>query len=396
MRCTFLPYCLPFIGEEEIEEVADSLRSGWVTTGPKVKKFEADFAAYVGVKHAIAVNSCTAALELSLAALDIGPGDEVIVPTLTFCATANVVVHRGAAPVLVDVGEDFQIDPAAIERAITPKTRAIVPVHYGGQPCDLEAVLEIARRRGLAVVEDAAHAIGAQYDGQRIGVHGLMTAFSFYATKNMTTGEGGMLTTNDPALADRLRVLSLHGMSRDAWARYTEVGSWYYEVCEAGYKFNMTDLQAALGIHQLKRLDVFIARRRDIAAQYAAAFADLEGLILPVELPGRFHVYHLYPLRVLEAGSQWNRNSFIQSLREAKVGTSVHFIPLHRQPFYRDRCAYNPDSFPVADKIYSQIVSLPLYPKMSNEDVLDVIQAVRAVAASSMRKPNRSSRTTAA
>jgi dTDP-4-amino-4,6-dideoxygalactose transaminase len=320
----------------------------------------------------------------------------VIVPTLTFCATANVVVHRGATPVLVDVGEDFQIDPAAVDQAITPRTRAIIPVHYGGQACDLRAILEIARNRGLVVVEDAAHAIGAQYEGRRIGVHGLMTAFSFYATKNMTTGEGGMLTTNDTALADRLRMLSLHGMSRDAWARYTEVGSWYYEVCEPGYKSNMTDLQAALGIHQLNRLDAFIARRRDIAAQYSAAFADLDGLLLPVELPGRFHVYHLYPVRVQESETGLNRNSFIQSLKEARVGTSVHFIPLHRHPFYRDRWTYEPDSFPVADKIYSQIVSLPLYPKMSNEDVLDVIQAVRAVASTYTRKPNRSSRTTAA
>src|SRR5579885_1257488 len=271
MRTTFLPYCLPLIGEEEIAEVVDSIRGGWVTTGPKVKRFEDNFARYVGAKHAIAVSSCTAGLHIALKALDIGPGDDVIVPTLTFCATANVVAHLGATPVLVDVNEHYHLSIEAAARAITCRTRAIVPVHYAGQPCDLEEVGELARRRGIEVVEDAAHAAGAEYHGRKIGTHSRAVAFSFYATKNMTTGEGGMLTTNDDRLAARMRLLSLHGMSRDAWKRYSESGSWYYEVTEPGYKCNMTDIQGALGIHQLRRLDGFIARRREIARRYAPA-----------------------------------------------------------------------------------------------------------------------------
>src|ERR1017187_9511084 len=248
MRNSFLPYCLPFIGEEEIAEVGDSLRSGWVTTGPKVKRFEQEFAAYIGVKHAIAVSSCTAALHASLAALDIGRGDEVIVPTLTFCATANVVIHSGATPVIVDVDQTFQISPEAVRRAIGPRTKAIVPVHYGGQACSLREILALADSRGIPVVEDAAHAAGAEYEGRKIGSHGRTVCFSFYATKNMTTGEGGMITTNDDALAERLRLLSLHGMNHDAWKRYTDAGSWYYDVLAAGHKYNMTDIQASLGI----------------------------------------------------------------------------------------------------------------------------------------------------
>jgi len=298
MRQSFLPFCLPLIGDEEIREVAEVLRTGWVTSGPRVKQFEQEFASYVGAKHAIAVNSCTAALHLSLAALGVGPGDEVIVPTLTFCATANVVVHLGATPVIVDVDPDFQISVEAVRRAITPRTKAILPVHYAGQPCSLTDILRLADDRGVAVVEDAAHAVGAEYDGRKIGTHGRAVCFSFYATKNMTTGEGGMVTTNDGALAERIRLLSLHGMSRDAWKRYSEVGSWYYEVSEAGYKYNMTDIQAALGLHQLRRLDAFIRRRQQIARMYDEAFSDLPEVVIPPRLPGRTHTYHLYPVRL--------------------------------------------------------------------------------------------------
>ncbi len=262
MRSAFLPYCQPFIGPEEIQEVVDSLQRGWVTTGPKVKKFEQDFAQYVGVKHAIALSSCTAALHVALAAFGIGPGDEVIVPTLTFCATANVVAHLGATPVLADVDDNFHISLDAIRRSLSGRTRAIIPVHYAGQACDLDALLDLGKKHDVLILEDAAHAVGAEYGGKKIGAHGQAVAFSFYATKNMTTGEGGMLTTNDDWLAGRIRLLSLHGMSRDAWKRYTQPGSWYYEVHEAGYKYNMTDIQAALGIHQLQRLDGFIERRR--------------------------------------------------------------------------------------------------------------------------------------
>lgn len=386
MRNSFLPYCLPLIGEEEISEVADSLRSGWVTTGPKVKCFEQEFAAYVGVKHAIAVNSCTAALHTSLAALDIGPGDEVIVPTLTFCSTANVVVHLGATPVIVDVDQDFHMSAEAVCRAITPRTKAIIPVHYAGQACSLGGILALADSHGIPVVEDAAHAAGAEYTGARIGAHGRAVCFSFYAIKNMTTGEGGMITTNDDALAQRLRLLSLHGMSRDAWKRYTEAGSWYYEVLEPGFKYNMTDIQAALGIHQLRRLDGFIRRRQEIAAMYDKAFADLPELLLPSRLAGRNHSFHLYPIRLRGDVLDLSRSEFIDELRARNIGASVHFIPLHRHPLYRDRYGYRPEQFPVCEEIYQGLLSLPLYPKMTDEDAEDVIEAVRDIVAV-RRKP---------
>lgn len=388
MRNSFLPYCLPLIGDEEIAEVADSLRSGWVTTGPKVKRFETEFGGYVGAKHAIAVNSCSAALHTSLAALDIGPGDEVIVPTLTFCATANVVVHLGATPVIVDMDENFQMSAEAVCRAITPRTKAIVPVHYAGQACSLREILAIADSCGIPVVEDAAHAAGAEYEGAKIGSHGHAVCFSFYAIKNMTTGEGGMITTNDDVLAQRLRLLSLHGMSRDAWKRYTEAGSWYYEVLEPGYKYNMTDIQAALGIHQLRRLDGFIRRRQEIATMYDSAFSDLPEILLPRQLPGRNHTYHLYPIRLDANLLRLNRSEFIDELRARNIGTSVHFIPLHRHPFYRERYGYQQKQFPVCEEIYKGLLSLPLYPKMTDLDVADVTEAVRDIVAG-QRTPAR-------
>jgi dTDP-4-amino-4,6-dideoxygalactose transaminase len=381
MRNSFLPYCLPLIGEEEISEVADSLRSGWVTTGPKVKRFEEEFADYAGARHAIAVNSCTAALHTSIAALDIGSGDEVIVPTLTFCATANVVVHLGAIPVIVDVDRNFHMSVEALYRAITPRTKAIIPVHYAGQACSLREILALADSRGIPMIEDAAHAAGGEYAGARIGSHGRTVCFSFYAIKNMTTGEGGMITTNDDALAQRLRLLSLHGMSRDAWKRYTEAGSWYYEVLEPGFKYNMTDVQAALGIHQLRRLDGFIRRRQEIAAMYDEALADLPELLLPHRLPDRNHTFHLYPIRLQLDLLDLNRSEFIEELGALNIGASVHFIPLHRHPLYRDRFGYRPEQFPVAEEIYRGLLSLPLYPKMTDQDVVDVIEAVQDIVA---------------
>jgi dTDP-4-amino-4,6-dideoxygalactose transaminase len=384
-RLTFLPYYAPSIGEEEIQEVVDSMRSGWITTGPKVKRFEEDFARYIGVRHSIAVNSCTAALHTVLAALDVGPGDEVIVPAVTFCATANVVVHLGATPVLVDVDDRFQMTAAAIERAVTPRTRAAIPVHYAGQACDLDDILEVAGKHGIAVVEDAAHASGAEYHGRKIGNHGRAVCFSFYATKNMTTGEGGMITTNDDRLAQRLRLLSLHGMSRDAWKRYTEAGSWHYEVLEAGYKYNMTDIQAAMGIHQLRRLDGFILRRQEIAAMYDQAFCGVSELLLPPRLPGRNHTFHLYPIRLRSGDTRLRRSDFIERLHALRIGTSVHFIPLYRHPFYRDRYGLCPNQFPIAEEIYRGLVSLPLYPGMTDEDVGDVVAAVRDVVTARVR-----------
>ena len=386
VREKFLPYCLPFIGQEEIDEVVDSLRSGCLTTGPKVKRFERDFAAYVGADHAIGVSSGTAALHLSLAGLGIGPGDEVILPTLTFCSTANVVVHLGAKPVLVDVDDDMLIDVNAAEQAITPRTKAVIPVHYAGQACDLDAICHFARRRGLFVVEDAAHAAGSVYRGVRIGTHGDAVAFSFYATENLTTGEGGMITTNDGELASRLRRLSMHGISQDPWNRHGEKGSWCYEVTEPGYKDNMTDIQASLGIHQLKRLDWFIERRREMARRYVEGLGDLAEIQLPREIPERQHAWHIYPARLNLHLLDINRNEFINELRAARIGTSVHFIPVHLHPFYASAFRYKPGDCPRAEQIYERLVSLPLYPRMSAQDLEDVIDAVRSIIAAHRRR----------
>lgn len=378
IRKSFLPYALPSIGQEEIDEVTDSLRSGWITTGPKVARFEEEFASYIGCRHAIAVNSCTAALHVILTALGIRPGDEVIVPTLTFCATAHVVAQLGAKPVLVDVDNNCQISEDAVARAITWKTRAIIPVHYGGQSCDLQGILKLAEEKGIDVVEDAAHAVGADYQGRKIGTHGRAVAFSFYATKNLATGEGGMITTSDSALAKKMRPLVLHGMNRDAWNRYSQVGSWYYEVIDSGYKYNMTDIQAAIGIHQLRKLESMNARRREIAEKYNEAFANLLEVDTFPELSERTHVYHLYPIW-LRGPLRIDRSTFIDELKKTNIGSSVHFIPLHRQPFYQRTYGYRSADFPIAERIYAGLVSLPLYPSMSNRDVQDVIAAVRRI-----------------
>jgi len=394
VRERFLPFALPSIGEEEIAEVTDSLRSGWITTGPKVKRFEEEFAQYIECPHAVAVNSCTSALHIALTALGIGPGDEVIVPTMTFCSTANVVVHLGARPVLVDVAEDFHVTPDTILRAITPRTKAVIPVHYSGQAVDLASLYDIARCHGLAVVEDAAHAVGAEYDHHKIGAAhhtkalGLdnhMVCFSFYAIKNMATGEGGMVVTSGDELVERIRRLSLHGMSRDAWKRYSGSGSWYYEVLEAGYKDNMTDIQASMGIHQLKKLDRFIDTRARYARSYSEAFVDLPEVETPLILPNRKHAWHLYVIRLVLERLRINRAQFIEELRARNIGTSVHFIPVHLHPYYRERFGHHRGVLKHAEYLYDRIVSLPLYPGMTEDDVHDVIGAVRDVIAANRR-----------
>lgn len=384
-RETFLPFAKPSIGEDEIAEVVDSLRSGWITTGPKVKKFETEFAQYLNTDNAIAVNSCTGGLHIALAALGIGPGDEVILPTLTFCSTANVVVLLGAIPVLVDVGNDFNILPESIESSITSQTKAIIVVHYGGQSCDLSEIYEIAAKHDLPVIEDAAHAVGSSYKDRNIGsddldelVNGVkrVTVFSFYAIKNMTTGEGGMITTSNGSLANRMRRLSLHGMSRDAWKRYQKAGSWYYEVVAAGFKYNMTDIQAAMGIHQLRKLEGFIQRRQMYAAMYDEVFTNLEAIEPPVRLPDRNHVFHLYEIKLNLDQLGMDRDMFIEEFRKLNIGTSVHFIPVHFHPFYRDKYGYKSGMLPNAERLFDQIVSLPLYPAMSEEDVYTVIDVM--------------------
>jgi dTDP-4-amino-4,6-dideoxygalactose transaminase len=379
VREHFLPFAQPWVGEEEIEEVTRVLRSGWLTTGSRNFEFEHRFREYVGAEQAVAVNSCTAALHLSLAVLNIGPGDEVITTPFTFAATANVIVHRGAKPVFVDIEpETFNIDPGRIPAAITSRTRAIIPVHYGGHPCDMKAILSLARERDLYIIEDAAHAVGAEYNGKKVGAIGDITCFSFYATKNITTGEGGMLTLQDAGLAEELRKLRLHGISKDAWKRYERSGSWYYEVEYAGFKYNMTDMQAALGIAQLKKLDSFIQTRQEHASYLSQSLQEL-----PLKLPGRKgevkHAWHLFPILLPVEKLNIDRNYFIQALTAENIGTSVHFIPLHLHPYYQRTFGYKKGDFPVSEYVYERLISLPLYPRMTREDLDSVVEAVSKI-----------------
>ncbi|MGG1336904.1 DegT/DnrJ/EryC1/StrS family aminotransferase [Bacillus subtilis] len=380
-RNHFLPYSLPLIGKEEIQEVTETLESGWLSKGPKVQQFEKEFAAFVGAKHAVAVNSCTAALFLALKAKGIGPGDEVITSPLTFSSTANTIIHTGATPVFADIDENtLNIDSVKLEAAVTPRTKAVVPVHFGGQSCDMDAILAIAQNHGLFVLEDAAHAVYTTYKQRMIGSIGDATAFSFYATKNLATGEGGMLTTDDEGLADKIRVLSLHGMSKAAWNRYSSNGSWYYEVESPGYKMNMFDLQAALGLHQLKRLDDMQKRREEIAGRYQTAFQQISGLITPFVHDDGRHAWHLYVLQVDEKKAGVTRSEMITALKdEYNIGTSVHFIPVHIHPYYQKQFGYKEADFPNAMNYYKRTLSLPLYPSMSDDDVDDVIEAVRDI-----------------
>jgi dTDP-4-amino-4,6-dideoxygalactose transaminase len=390
MRNTFLPFSPPSIGEEEIAEVVDTLRSDWLTTGPKVKQFEREFASFVGAPAALAVSSCTSALHLALVTLGIGPGDAVITTPMTFCSGVNVIEHAGARPILVDVEPDtLNIDAARVEEALKRlskqrggvRVKAILPVHLYGHACDMEALLQIAEEYGLEVIEDAAHALPAKYKGRMIGAPAaaskvrVLSCYSFYATKNLTTGEGGMLT-GPPELVEEARIWGLHGMSRDAWKRYSSEGSWHYEVVRAGFKCNMTDMQAAIGLHQLKKLEGFHARRREIVRRYNAAFSPLEEFQTPVERPEVEHAWHLYVLRLNPERLALPRNRFIEDLRARNIGASVHFIPIHLHPYYRNKYGYRPEDFPVAYHEYQGIVSLPLFSKMSDQDVEDVIEAV--------------------
>jgi dTDP-4-amino-4,6-dideoxygalactose transaminase len=378
-RTSFLPFSPPAISEQEIEAVVDTLRSDWITTGPKTKMFEMEFASYLGAESALALNSCTAGMHVALATLEIGPGDEVVTTPMTFCSSVNVIEHVGATPVLADVEADtLTIDPAQVARRITPRTKALLVVHYAGHPVDMNPILQLAQAHNLAVIEDAAHAVPATYEGRMIGTLGDFAAFSFYATKNLTTAEGGMLTGR-PELIDRARVLSLHGMNRDAWKRYTAEGSWYYEVVAPGFKYNMTDIQAAIGRVQLERLAVMQARRREIVQQYNAAFSAIAALQPPTERANVRSAWHLYVLRLNLHRLKINRAQFIEELKTRQIGTSVHFIPIHLHPFYSGKYGWQPDDFPVAYAEYQRLVSLPLHPGLTDDDVADVIAAVTDV-----------------
>ncbi len=381
-----VPFFQPEIGEEEIASVVETLRSGWLTTGPRTKEFERQFAARLGVPHAIAVNSATAALHLAIDALGIGPGDEVLVPTMTFTATAEVVVHRGARPVLVDCqGDTLNIDPERLAQAITPLTKAIIPVHYGGQPCDMDAIGALARQHGIPVIEDAAHALPAAYRGRPVGTISEVTCFSFYANKTITTGEGGMITTANSELAERMTVRSLHGMSKDAWKRFSAEGSWYYEVIYPGYKYNLTDIASSLGIHQLAKCDTFWEGRQRCALGYQDRLGDLEEIVLPRAAPHVQHSWHLYVIQIRPERLRISRNELIQQLGAAGIGTSVHYVPLHMHPWYRDTYGLQPDDFPMAKAAYERIISLPIFPRMTDDQVDYVCATLRRLIAEHRR-----------
>ncbi|GIW39882.1 MAG: spore coat polysaccharide biosynthesis protein SpsC [Candidatus Binatia bacterium] len=375
-----IPFHRPSLGDEEVAAVVETLRTGWITMGPKTREFESAFAEKLGAAHAVAVSSCTAALHLALDALGVAEGDEVIVPTYTFTATGAVVLHCGARLVLADCEPDtLNIDPADVERKVTKKTRAIVPVHFAGHPASMDRLLEIADARGIAVVEDAAHALPASYRGRRIGTIGRATAFSFYATKNMTTGEGGMLTTGDEELAARVRTRRLHGLSYDAWNRYSRSGSWRYDVLYPGFKYNTTDLNAAIGLVQLARLADLQARRNEIVGWYTERLRDVPGLRLPTTRDGVEHAWHLYVVRIEEGRFRVTRDEVIERLRGAGIGTSVHFVPLHLHTFYRETFGWTPEDFPVATRAAREALSLPLYPTLTEDDVDYVTETLKGI-----------------
>lgn len=380
-RENFIPYNVPDITDAEIQEVVDTLKSGWLAKGPRTVEFEKRFAEYVGAKHAVAVNSCTAALHVSLLTQDIGPGDEVITTPMTFASTASTILHTGATPVFADI--DYAtgcIDPAEIEKKITSKTKAVVPVHYSGQVCDLDRIYEIADKHGLYVSEDAAHALWSRYKGRLIGnkLKGA-ASYSFYATKNLCTGEGGMLATDSDGIAARARVLTSHGMSKNAWNRYAKGGTWKYDIVEPGFKYNMFDIQAALGLKQLERLEDMQARRLKIAARYQEEFGKMDAVDLPVVPDYATHCWHLYILRIVPEELTIDRDQFIVELNERNVGTSVHFIPVHLMSAYRSRFGYKEGDFPNTEKHFNRIISLPLYPTMTEEETEYVIGAVRDI-----------------
>jgi len=377
-----LPFHRPLIEADDEANVVDTLRSGWLTTGPKTKRFERDLAEYVGAAHCVAVNSCTAALHLALDAIGAGPGDEVITTPMTFAATANVICHLGAKPVFVDVEPTTCcIDPARIEEAITDRTRAIVPVDFAGHPVDLDAIQALARRRGIPIIEDAAHAIGAEYKGRRVGGIADLTAFSFYATKNITSGEGGALTTSNTAWAERASVMSLHGMTRDAWKRYTADGYRHFDIVAPGYKYNMFDLQASLLGSQFRKLDRFWTMRRDLTMKLRARLAPLTELITLGEHAGITHAYHLFPVAFRTEALTADRDTVMRAIEGENIGVGVHYRAVHLHPYYRETFGFRRGMFPHAEYFGDRTVSLPFFPGMTDTDVDDVAAAVTKVVA---------------
>lgn len=380
VRKEYLSYAKPWYGREEEKQVIESLRSGWITTGPKVVKFEEEFRKFTGAKEAVAVNSCTAALHISLLSAGIGPGDEVITTPFTFCATANAVLYTGAKPVLADIDPvTMNISVAEIKKKINRRTKAVIPVHYSGLPCDMDEINALAKRHNLFVFEDAAHAAGAKYRGKMIGNTGDASSFSFHAVKNLTTAEGGMLTTNNRKLAERARVFRLHGIPKDAWKRYAAGGSWYYEMTELGYKYNMTDIAAGIGLAQLEKLKTGNMIRSRLAEIYTGAFREMPEIETPVVLSDRKSAWHIYVIRLNLEELTADRNRVLAALQAENIGANVHFIPVHYHPYYRKRYGYKKEDFPVAHSTFNRVITLPLFPQMSVRDISDVISGVEKV-----------------
>ncbi|MBE2279502.1 MAG: DegT/DnrJ/EryC1/StrS aminotransferase family protein [Ignavibacteriaceae bacterium] len=380
MRSSYLVFGNPLIEEDEINEVVETLRSGWIGTGPKVAKFEDQFKEYVGAKYAVAVASCTAGLHLSVISLGLGAGDEVLVPVLTFAATANAVIHSGATPVFVDVDpESMTIDLEDAARKITPKTKGIIPVHFAGRACDMKKIYELASKYNLKVINDTAHAIETEYEGNRLGGFQDIASYSFYVTKNLTTSEGGMVTTNNEEIANKIKILALHGMSKDAWKRFSDDGYKHYEVVYPGFKYNMTDIQAALGLHQLKKIDKMYERRKQIWDYYKSELKDLP-LILPGEAThGTKHGYHLFIILIDTDKTKLTRDEVILGLHKLKIGTGVHYRALHCHPYYQEAFGYKPGDFPNAEFVSDRTLSIPFSPKLSDDDVKDVVEALKEV-----------------
>jgi len=380
VRTSFLPFHQPLIDEKDEQAVLDTLRSGWLTTGPRTRSFEQELATYTGAAHCVALNSCTAALHLALEAVGVGAGDEVITSPITFASTANVIVHRGARPVFVDVEQDtLNIDAAAVDAAVTSRTKAVIPVDFAGQPCDLDAIMAVGARHGLPVIEDAAHAIGAAYKGRRVGGIADMTCFSFYATKNITSGEGGALTTDRADWADRIAVMALHGISRDAWKRYGTEGYRHWDIIAPGYKYNMFDLQAALVRSQLGKLETFHRRRVALKARLDAGLGDIQEIEFPAERSWATHAYHLYPIMVRPEMLTADRDAVMNAIQAENVGIGIHFRAVHLHPYYAETFGFRRGMFPNAEYYSDRTISLPLYPRMTDTDADDVVAAVRKV-----------------
>ncbi len=380
MAKAFIPFHRPYISDDEINEVTDAIRSGWWTTGPKTLKFENEFKSYIGTGNAIAVNSWTAAAHLSLEAIGLKSGDEVIVPAMTFTACAEIVCYFNAKPVIVDIQRDtYNIDPVEIERNITKNTKAIIPVHYGGQPCDMDEIIDIAKRHNLYIIEDAAHALPSFYKGKIVGTLSDVTCFSFYATKTLATGEGGMICTENEEIAKRCSIMRLHGINSDAWKRYTEEGSWYYEVVAPGYKYNFTDIQAGLGLAQLRKVDEMHKKRKEIFGLYNEGFKDNELIKLYRIKEDRVSSYHLYPVEINVKRLKISRSKFIEELKEKGIGVSVHFIPLYRHPYYQKTFNLNIEDYPVSELVYPEIITLPIWPGMKISQIEQVIDKVNSL-----------------